>query len=1130
MKLAELQQAVRAADPATVLVTPTVLHRVIQQECKLPALLLEVPHRKSFVVDRHILFRHVEQEELDLEPDRLLPATVILLAQPAPEHLTAQKRDALFLEYWRLLFHAKIHQTLEDQCHAGTLNLDIVRERIEQIGRTEFEEVRLVLGQDRYLLPPATDLTVYIEFAATFLELRFFAANLLPIYFPGIVDLEKIAELLNRDLDSADLFTRTRLAGAPDPVVRTDKRSDESNDYYWRLIRQAERAGRAGNTVRAAIVRTRAARVAPASLAFSTRVGAEEELQHLMARLQAALHLSDTEVREWLKDLPPLLEKADQGSRPVEATLLFDLQKVCLDHERDIYSLDLIEWLLSGGKRPIKRPLPGQRLVRIAKHLKNAAQRLTMARLADAERQHLAKLLQTALQGSEERLRDRLRPVLNDALQDVGLSPRTPPERTAFFKIIEEILDRISETGFLTFSDLRDILSRNQLKFPDVADPQEFVRGDQLLRLDRRLSTLLDGVYRRSEAYLRWMERLTSLSFGTETGRRICKMVVFPFGGALALLEGAQYLMDEFGWKGAIFGPLSSFLPVEEDRPRLPSLGFLLLAILGVFFLGLLHVEPLRRGCLRLGRGLIRGLRTVAIDFPTWLVRSPLVRQVAQTWVFQLFLWYILKPAVVCVVLWRLLPPDYRTWFGAAVIFVAANSLLNSRLGKGVSEALVQTVINLYDLLRAGLLPGIVRLVAALFKRILDGLEYVLFMVDEWLRFRSGDSRFSMIVRMILGVAWFPISYVVRFYTVVLIEPGFNPIKAPLSLLFAKVTTIYTAPLAFSLRNQLAISPVSILIFMIAFMTLWLVPDAFTFLFWEMKENWKLYRANRRPLLRPVPVGPRGEPVRQLLQPGFHSGTIPKLYSRLRQTEREALETGNWRAARLCLQGLEQVEKSLQRLVSREILTLLRQSPEWRGQAVQVGQVALASNRIRVELTHEHFPASPVRLTIEAQSGWLVAGVADPGWLTRLDADQARMAVVALAGLYKLAGIDLVREQIQANLPPGVAGYDLTRTHLILWLDHRFGQALYYDLGSLNGQLKPRTPKGRIAAEGPVFESTQLVFGRVPLPWDLWVESWRQDQIGKTPTNLFNADVKLLPAASERSANLLTADEPPTAV
>src|SRR5207237_6591155 len=120
-------------------------------------------------------------------------------------------------------------------------------------------------------------------------------------------------------------------------------------------------------------------RVAPAALTPSTRAEAEADLQRLTVRLQAALQLDGEEAAEWLKDLPALLDKADQGdqgSRPVEASLLYDLQNVCLEHERDIYALDLVEWLLSAGKRPIKRPLPTQPLVPVIRQLRSAAQRL----------------------------------------------------------------------------------------------------------------------------------------------------------------------------------------------------------------------------------------------------------------------------------------------------------------------------------------------------------------------------------------------------------------------------------------------------------------------------------------------------------------------------------------------------------------------------------------------------------------------------------------------------------------------------------------------------------------------------------------------------------------------------------
>src|SRR5260370_35544298 len=99
----------------------------------------------------------------------------------------------------------------------------------------------------------------------------------------------------------------------------------------------------------------RAARVAPGSLSFGTRAEAIQFLQQLTTRLQAALQLTDAEAAEWMKDLPALLDKADQGSHPVEAALLFHLQKTCLDNDRAIYTLYVVVWMRSASLNPSKR-------------------------------------------------------------------------------------------------------------------------------------------------------------------------------------------------------------------------------------------------------------------------------------------------------------------------------------------------------------------------------------------------------------------------------------------------------------------------------------------------------------------------------------------------------------------------------------------------------------------------------------------------------------------------------------------------------------------------------------------------------------------------------------------------------
>src|SRR5207302_6940184 len=86
-----------------------------------------------------------------------------------------------------------------------------VRYRVETIGRSEFDEIRSVLVHDTYLPANADDRAVYVEFVAVYLEHRYFAANLLPNFFPGLRDHARIDQLLARDVDAAEIFRRTRL-------------------------------------------------------------------------------------------------------------------------------------------------------------------------------------------------------------------------------------------------------------------------------------------------------------------------------------------------------------------------------------------------------------------------------------------------------------------------------------------------------------------------------------------------------------------------------------------------------------------------------------------------------------------------------------------------------------------------------------------------------------------------------------------------------------------------------------------------------------------------------------------------------------------------------------------------------
>ncbi len=721
----------------------------------------------------------------------------------------------------------------------------------------------------------------------------------------------------------------------------------------------------------------------------------------------------------------------------------------------------------------------------------------------------------------------------------------------------------------MTFSDLRDTISRNQLKLPDLHDPHElFVRGDPLLRLDRRLATALDGVYRPGEIYLRWLERLTAPAFGTAIGRWLMLWLLLPFGGAAIMVLGAEVLYEYVhpraqGSVARAFFDIAPAAaqatqqeadeakpPVEALAPPLPiresgaraepewlwdtnrEVRFLKLGVtvvLGFFLLALLHVDWFRRRCWQAILLSYRALRGLLIDLPVYLIRLEVVQKALNSWPFTLFWSFVFKPVVLCVLLYQMLPqgtfPTWPSWF---IVFLLVNLLINSRFGRGVGEAIVQGVVNAYELLRAGLLPGLLRLLLWAFKRTIDTMEYVLHTVDEWLRFRQGESQLSLVVRGILGFFWYPLAALVRFYLVVLVEPGFHPLKAPISILAAKFTYPILFPLTEHWVTENFVPGLPRLIaYGIAGMTVWLSPDAFGFLFWETKANWRLYRANRQKQLRAVGVGPHGETVRQLLQPGFHSGTVPKLYARLREAEREAIRTGSWRATRTLRRSLTEVEQTIRRLVERELIKLLQESSHWKGEDLRVVGVALTPSRIGIELAQ---PASvrPMRLEWEEQAGWLLASIREPGWLELLSEERRQAVTTALAGLYKLAGIDLVCEQVRDNLPPPALDFTLTPRDLVMEVGPRREAAVRYDLTRPKGPLKPRPVNSSPAVDWPSLDPRKLIFARVPLSWEQWVKSWQGTPSGETPGALLSASVILLPGSAADGASELVPGHAPS--
>jgi hypothetical protein len=1054
LTVAELAQALQAVNAGAVLVRPRRLRRIIKEDRKLPGLGLQVPHGRTYVIARDRLLALTNRAELGID-DRKLPSAVILIAQPDQDDLDRRPRGDGLRTFWRQLFHARVHAILDRLAAEGKLPEAEVRRRVDRSGRAVFAEVREVLQQERYLLA-GDDRSVYEEFAAVYLELRCFAPRLLPVYFPTIEDFAVIDAVLAEDVDCDRVLAETRLEGADEPsalVSRPDqlpvpgeavasvRRQAHDHGAVAPRSPRADKAAAVGNHVRAAIIRQRAL----------DAVGTHADLSRLAGRLQAALGLDAHEAEKWRRGLLALLGPAAQGIWPVEARLLYDLQKVCIDHERPIYAVDMVEWVYSLGRRPIKRLLPGQREVLIVKHLRSASGRLESARVGDEERGQFAGIMREQLARAEDSLRSKFRPLLAEALADVGMSPANLPERVALNKLCEELLDRVVERGYLNMGDLRDAVSRNNLKLPDLAGPAQLIRGDRLIRANRRLPVALDGVYRRGEFYLRWLQRLSSMAFGTVIGRLLVLYVLLPFGISFLALEGAQHLInpvlellapEEAGAESATAGEPDGeeedagvFEKRKGEKVHLATPVAVL--ALGCFLFGLMHSKRFRVWTLRALAVIGEGLRRLVIDLPAYLVDLPLFRRVLASWPVVLFARPVLAGLLIGVI-GRVAGLDAHAAIAAGgAVFLGGCLFFNSRLANDLEEAGTDWLVRLWQRLTADFLPGLFHFIMAFFKSLVEAIDRSLYTVDEWLRFRGGEGRGTFVWKLVLGTLWFLVTYVVRAYVNLFIEPQTNPIKHfPVVTVSHKILLPF-APTLIGLGAKLLggiLDPT--LAKAVAGVHMFMLPGVFGFLAWELVANWRLYRANQPETLRPDVIGHHGETMLRLLKPGFHSGTAPKIYKKLRRAERKQ----DREASRHQREALHHAEESVRHFVERELVYLLNTSRCWGALRLSTGHIALGCKAMNVELCCPELADANMRIAFEEQAGELMAAMRCSGWLERLPDDSRRTLTAALAGWYKMAGV----HRIESGAPVDVDPADITWQHWVeTWERDQAGKPIY---------------------------------------------------------------------------------------
>ncbi len=1052
-----------------VVVDPRVVRRVIKHQRGLSGFGLEVPHGHCCVAERTQLLTLATEAELG-RAGTDLPESIILVARPERSDVQHQ---------WRRAFHGFVHQQLDARVRDGMLTHALVRERINRIGQTEFDEVRAVLHGEELLFPGADDRDTYIEFAAFYLELLQFDPDSLDELFPNIRDHEPVEAALARDVDVEAILHPCRPEGAADlrpgrkpaaiPSLPLPKAV--ARDTATRVSRASSATAMRGSLVHAMI--------APGS---TTATIAIEELAE---RLEAALlepgrapepAPSADDWRDVLRSLAAAATRSD-SPRAVEARILHDLQKACVDAERPRFAVDVVTWVSSLFRRPIVRPLPAVNVVRVARHLAHAYQKSHRATLAKTDRKLLERVFRDALRCAKDNARRCVKPALEGVLDEVGLGPKCVPERVAREKLSEEVLDLVLQRGSLGLSQLRDALSRSSLKVANLR-LGELVTGDSVLRADALLAERLDGVYRRGEIYLRWLQKVSSLAFGTKPGRLFTLHLALPLLLSFVLLEGLQHVAH----------PIGRALGHRHVHLLTPP-SFLALAL---FFYGVIHSLQVRHAARRVLRGIGSVLHAIFIGLPVYVLSSAPVRALLRGRTTSLVAKPVLIGAVIYFVARSCGVDRSAAIIGTSGLVLGTAVFLGTAVGLRVDEVVTDMILGRVRELSRHVLPGLFALILEVFRVFVERVERGIYTVDEWLTFKQGQGALSRVMKGVLGAIWFFVTYLLRIYVNVLIEPQINPIKhfpvvtvshkiiLPLSPTILEAVRTPLAPLGAVASNTIAGS------------TVFLLPGAFGFLVWELKANWNLYDQNRSLTLEPVRIGHHGETMNGLLVAGFHSGTIPKVHAKLRRAVRHSEAKVN-----ACRATLHEVAHALEMFVERELVGLLRESERWVEEAageLSVHGIEVGSNRIRVGISCPDVAPEVAWIHFEEQSGFLVASVATPGFIRAL-ADKPRAVLeTALAGLYKKAGVDLVREQIAALLGEGVP-YDVAAEGLVAWPGDGYESEVIYDLDG-TGLLIGTMRGAPLAKAPPTLDATKLMFRRQEIRWAAWVEAFAPSGLG----------------------------------
>lgn len=823
-----------------------------------------------------------------------------------------------------------------------------------------------------------------------------------------------------------------------------------------------------------------------------------------------------------LSELIALLLSVPLSSRlgRLAAASLKSMQRSYLDRERLFFVTRLARWIRHKGQVPLQIPLDHYGMIRAMHYLQVTLRRLEGLPLPEQRLERLLIPIHQANHYIEQSVRETFGPRLIEAMNKVGLVPASLREEVAQARIRDDLMDLVVRRGQFSFSDMRDVISRNDLRLP-TSTWRDFLHGDILIKLNEALQPRFHDIYRSGEIYLRLNQRFSALAFGTIWGRWFCLNLLLPFGGAVALLMTFGIVVEYFNafLRNHIlfYFSYSDILVVRESVPvwvmdatlyslKLPKVhlwdyvGFQSVLVLGLLMYGVMHTETGWDLFRRILSSFGMALRFLFIEGPRWLYRHPWL-QLVLTHPRAFFVYrHIVLPVFVALAFtfvgstaWRVtmrnLYPQilhYQVPFGWQFLSVLVWAgflyfLLNTTIGRAVWDWLAYRLLALWSQIRDHLVVGLIRWTLEVFRRFLIALDYAIYRVDDMLRFHEGEGRAVIWIKSILQSLWFGVTYLIRLSVNLVAEPQLNPVKH-----FPIVT----------ISHKLLI-PATIVIITVmesagfARSVIWIVglffqfglPGLCGFLAWELKENWKLFRANQPASPAAVRVGSHGETVDALLRRGFHSGTLPRAYEKLFKAYKKSFLYYDEDKVHRVHHDLHHVAEDVRRFVDRDLIAALHRDPAFEHSGLRFVCEEIDTDRTHLdaflEIRQEQTTLYRLRLRYELENGWLLASLRSlstpsQGAL-RLTLDQQNACDQHLVFFLQKSGVRLVRSKIEEWLGFYLRGFEIVTSgaatserYAEYWVEkervrvsvHAPGaqlRALHYELTS-DGKLREPAP------------------------------------------------------------------------